>query len=87
MLDEVRNFREDLYYRLNVFPVNTLHLSERRSDIPSIVANMLYKMDLDYDEKTKICSEALVQLEKYNWPGNKRTSDIIQGAGNTLLEW
>ena len=56
MLEEVKkgNFREDLYYRLNVFPVNTLHLSERRSDVPSIVANMLYKMDLDYNEKTNL---------------------------------
>ena len=83
MLEEVKkgNFREDLYYRLNVFPVNTLHLSERRSDIPSIVANMLYKMDLDYDEKTKICSEALVQLENYNWPGNVRElHNVIQRA-------
>ena len=83
MLDEVKkgNFREDLYYRLNVFPVNTLHLSERRSDIPSIVANMLYKMDLDYDEKTKICSEALVQLENYDWPGNVRElHNVIQRA-------
>lgn len=83
MLDEVKkgNFREDLYYRLNVFPVNTLHLSERTSDIPSIVANMLYKMDLDYDEKTKICSEALVQLENYNWPGNVRElHNVIQRA-------
>ena len=83
MLDEVKkgNFREDLYYRLNVFPVNTLHLAERRSDIPSIVANMLYKMDLDYDEKTKICSEALVQLENYKWPGNVRElHNVIQRA-------
>ena len=83
MLEEVKkgNFREDLYYRLNVFPVNTLHLSERTSDIPSIVANMLYKMDLDYDEKTKICSEALVQLENYNWPGNVRElHNVIQRA-------
>ena len=83
MLDEVKkgNFREDLYYRLNVFPVNTLHLSERTSDIPSIVANMLYKMDFDYDEKTKICSEALVQLENYNWPGNVRElHNVIQRA-------
>ena len=83
MLDEVKkgNFREDLYYRLNVFPVNTLHLSERRSDIPSIVANMLYKMDLDYNEKTNICSEALVQLENYNWPGNVRElHNVIQRA-------
>ena len=83
MLEEVKkgNFREDLYYRLNVFPVNTLHLSERRSDVPSIVANMLYKMDLDYDEKTNICSEALVQLENYNWPGNVRElHNVIQRA-------
>ena len=48
MLEEVKlgRFREDLFYRLNVFPLNTLKLAERKDDIPTIVANMLFNMDL-----------------------------------------
>ena len=76
MLEEVKlgRFREDLFYRLNVFPVNTLKLSDRRDDIPTIVAHMLYNMDMDHDLKTKISSGALKDLENYHWPGCKRAS-------------
>ena len=83
MLEEVKKgaFREDLYYRLNVFPINTMHLSERVNDIPTIVANMLYNMDLDNQEKTEICSEAMQQLKDYAWPGNVRElHNVIQRA-------
>ena len=83
MLEEVKKgaFREDLYYRLNVFPINTMHLSERVDDIPTIVANMLYNMDLDNQEKTEICSEAMQQLKDYAWPGNVRElHNVIQRA-------
>jgi two-component system response regulator FlrC len=83
MLEEVKKgaFREDLYYRLNVFPINTMHLSERVDDIPTIVANMLYNMDLDNQEKTEICLEAMQQLKDYAWPGNVRElHNVIQRA-------
>ena len=83
MLEEVKKgaFREDLYYRLNVFPINTMHLSERVNDIPTIVANMLYNMDLDNQEKTEICLEAMQQLKDYAWPGNVRElHNVIQRA-------
>ena len=83
MLEEVKlgRFREDLFYRLNVFPVNTLKLSDRRDDIPTIVANMLYNMDIDNDLKTKISSGALKDLENYHWPGNVRElHNVIQRA-------
>ena len=83
MLEEVKlgRFREDLFYRLNVFPVNTLKLSDRRDDIPTIVAHMLYNMDIDNDVKTKISSGALKDLENYHWPGNVRElHNIIQRA-------
>ena len=46
-------FREDLYYRLNVFPLNTLRLSDRKFDIPAIAANMLFSMDKDSKTKSK----------------------------------
>ena len=83
MLEEVKlgRFREDLFYRLNVFPVNTLKLSDRRDDIPTIVAHMLYNMDIDNDLKTKISSGALKDLENYHWPGNVRElHNVIQRA-------
>ena len=83
MLEEVKlgRFREDLFYRLNVFPVNTLKLSDRRDDIPTIVAHMLYNMDIDNDLKTKISSGALKDLEDYHWPGNVRElHNVIQRA-------
>ena len=83
MLEEVKlgRFREDLFYRLNVFPLNTLKLAERKDDIPTIVANMLFNMDIDNENKTKISSKALKHLEDYHWPGNVRElHDVIQRA-------
>ena len=83
MLEEVKlgRFREDLYYRLNVFPLNTLKLADRKGDIPTIVANMLFNMDIDNENKTKISLEALDHLEGYHWPGNVRElHNVIQRA-------
>ena len=83
MLEEVKlgRFREDLFYRLNVFPLNTLKLAERKDDIPTIVANMLFNMDIDNENKTKISSKALKHLEDYHWPGNVRElHNVIQRA-------
>ena len=83
MLEEVKlgRFREDLYYRLNVFPLNTVRLTDRKDDIPTIVANMLFNMDLDTETKTKISLEALNDLEDYHWPGNVRElHNVIQRA-------
>ena len=56
MAEEVKagRFREDLYYRLNVFPLNTLRLSDRRFDVPVIVSNMLFNLDKDSAERVKI---------------------------------
>ena len=83
MLEEVKlgRFREDLFYRLNVFPLNTLKLSDRKGDIPTIVANMLFNMDIDTNTKTKISLAALKDLEDYHWPGNVRElHNVIQRA-------
>lgn len=83
MAEEVREgkFREDLYYRLNVFPINTLRLVERNSDIPAIVANILYSMDKDKEEKVKISAQVFEKLMEYNWPGNVRELyNVVQRA-------
>ena len=83
MIEEVQlgRFREDLYYRLNVFPLNTLKLSDRKDDIPTIVANMLFNMDIENETKTKISLKALIDLEDYHWPGNVRElHNVVQRA-------
>ena len=63
MAEEVKagRFREDLYYRLNVFPLNTLRLSDRKFDVPVIVSNMLFNLDKDSADRVKISGQA-VQL-------------------------
>jgi sigma-54 specific flagellar transcriptional regulator A len=56
-------FREDLFYRLNVFPVHLPSLKERREDIPALVADL---------SPIKFSAEALDMLCNHNWPGNIR---------------
>lgn len=83
MAEEVKagRFREDLYYRLNVFPLNTLRLSDRKFDIPAIAANMLFSMDKDSDQKVRISDKAFERLIEYSWPGNVRElCNVIQRA-------
>ena len=83
MFDEVKsgNFREDLFYRLNVFPLNNLCLADIRDDIVPIVAHMLYKYFGENGEILSITEEALLSLMQYSWPGNVRELDnIIQRA-------
>lgn len=66
-------FREDLFFRLNVFPIDVPSLRERRDDIPFLVNHFLelFKTKYKYDKKT-ISSEALLRLTNYDWPGNIR---------------
>ena len=83
MVNEIQQgrFREDLYYRLNVFPVNTQKLSDRKEDIPVIIANMLHDMDSNTESKTIISQAALDQVQEYSWPGNVRElHNVIQRA-------
>jgi two-component system nitrogen regulation response regulator NtrX len=73
--DEIKNgkFREDLYYRLNVIPIDVPPLRERREDIPLLVENFLQEFTKE-DKKIKkeIQKEAMDCLTMYNWPGNVR---------------
>ena len=70
---EKGRFREDLYYRLNVVPVNIPPLRERRQDIP-ILANYFLKEFIKQQKMTvkRISVEAMRSLEMYDWPGNVR---------------
>lgn len=66
-------FREDLYYRLNVFPIELPALRDRKEDI-SILAEFFIKKyrEMTSKEITSINSDALLTLMDYNWPGNVR---------------
>lgn len=67
------NFREDLYYRLNVIQINMPSLSQRKEDIPALVEYMLIEMSHQFNTgPIKIEPEALTKLMDYHWPGNIR---------------
>ena len=66
-------FREDLYYRLNVVRINLPPLRERKSDIPLLVNYFLKRMELKYGMGSKtITSRVLNIFMQYDWPGNVR---------------
>ncbi|MCF7806022.1 MAG: sigma-54 dependent transcriptional regulator [Candidatus Marinimicrobia bacterium] len=72
-------FREDLYFRLNVFPVHMPPLRDRREDIPLLVDHFLQKHAPDED--IKVTQEAFNQLFEYGYPGNVRElENIIERA-------
>ena len=65
-------FREDLFYRLNVFPVNIPPLRLRLSDLKELVHHFLNKTTKEGLDKKNISDEAINELKKYKWPGNIR---------------
>ncbi len=76
LLDQTRrgNFREDLYYRLNVFPIRIPPLRERRADIPELVRHFVARFAAE-EGKTRIrgvIKEAMALLARHDWPGNIR---------------
>jgi DNA-binding NtrC family response regulator len=75
-------FREDLYYRLNVMPINLPSLSERRSDIDHIVHLFIQKFNRAQGKRVVgVSPEAMAVLKKYEWPGNIRElENIIEHA-------
>lgn len=74
LFEEVKkgNFREDLYWRLNVVPVVLPPLNTRNGDIPLLADHYLHKFNQLYHREIKISASALVLLENYSWPGNVR---------------
>lgn len=66
-------FREDLYYRLNVLPIELPSLKERKGDIPLLVDYMVKVYSKKLDKNISgVSEEVLNMLEEYNWPGNIR---------------
>ncbi len=73
-------FRKDLYYRLNVIPIQIPPLRERRDDIPSISEHLVQTFNKELGMNVvKISGEALTIFENYDWPGNVRElSNVIE---------
>ena len=87
MVEEVKEkkFREDLYYRLNVFPIETHNLSERPDDILPISIALLNR-HTENSSLPYISSEAQKILRDYNWPGNVRELENVLQRSIVLCE-
>jgi formate hydrogenlyase transcriptional activator len=78
--EEVRNgkFREDLYYRLNVFPITMPPLRQRTEDIPLLVNHFVAKFNTKIGKKIETVSkDTLNALQQYHWPGNVRELESV----------
>jgi len=77
-----RHFRQDLYFRLNVFPIHMPSLRDRKHDIPALVAHfMTLHRFSPITPSSRITQEALDRLEAHDWPGNVRElENVIQRA-------
>lgn len=69
---ENKMFREDLYYRLNVIPIDIPPLRERKDDIPLLSSQMVDRINAQYGFRKKLSTEAMNRLIDYSWPGNIR---------------
>jgi two-component system response regulator PilR (NtrC family) len=83
--------REDLFYRLNVIPIQLPPLRERREDISLLAAHFVRKISADLGKSVKgVSPEALAILENYRWPGNIRELEnvieraLVLGSGDML---
>lgn len=80
-------FRADLYYRLNVFPVNIPPLRDRVDDIPLLIEHFLEKYHSMYNKKTLgVSDKALQSLIHYKWPGNIRELENMIERGIILTD-
>ena len=84
-------FRSDLFYRLNIFPISVPPLRERQEDIPKLIRYFAQKYSLRLNKKfASIASGAMEALSRYSWPGNIRELEnfveraVILSRGNEL---
>lgn len=84
LLNEVleKNFRSDLFYRLNVLPIHLPTLASRKIDLPELVTHLVTKIANDLDIPVpQISSDALSKLTAFSWPGNVRElANVLQRA-------
>ena len=88
LLEEVRlkNFREDLYYRLNVMPMYSIPLRERKEDIRLLLEHYLFKVNKCCDLEEFFTNDSIDLLENYEWPGNIRELVNIVEYVSTIKE-
>ena len=78
MIHEQR-FREDLYYRLNVFPIEAPALRQRRDDIPLLLNELIGRHRLTHGAELSFSPDAIVSLQSWHWPGNVRElSNLVE---------
>ena len=72
--DEVKagHFREDLFYRLNVFPIEIPPLRDRVEDIPLLFNMLNQQMEYDSESSVQLTPEAMASIMQHQWPGNVR---------------
>ncbi|MGB2491776.1 MAG: sigma-54-dependent Fis family transcriptional regulator, partial [Candidatus Puniceispirillum sp.] len=74
-------FREDLYYRLNVFPLNTISVADRALDIVPICTFLMRRHCTDITNIPWLTDSAVEKLTSYAWPGNVRElENVLQRA-------
>ena len=86
-----KQFRKDLYYRLNVYPITIAPLHDRLSDIPLLTEHFVKRFNKSLGKNiTRISKKTIKQLQAYSWPGNVRELEniieraIIISTGSTL---
>lgn len=72
-----KGFRRDLYYRLNVFPINVPSLDERKEDIPPLIDNFIRKYNEKFGITKYIDEDAKEYMANCNWPGNIRELENV----------
>jgi sigma-54 specific flagellar transcriptional regulator A len=78
MMIEQGQFREDLYYRLNVFPIESPALRERKEDIPLLLQELISRLESD-NAPIRFTENALTSLIEHNWAGNVRElSNLVE---------
>lgn len=81
------NFREDLFYRLNVFPIHSPPLRERPEDIPLLVNHFVSKYSKKLGKKVKTISQKTMdRLTRYDWPGNIRELQNLVERGMIISQ-
>lgn len=74
-----KRFREDLFYRLNVFPIEVPALRERSEDIPYLINDIVTRLEAAHRSTVKLSREAIAILMQHPWPGNVRElSNLIE---------
>ena len=76
---EKGNFREDLFYRLDVFPITIAPLRDRVEDIPMLISELVQRVEQQQQGAVRFTSAALRALSQHNWPGNVRElSNLVE---------